>query len=844
MGMTAEEEQQHRLRDLSLLYEVSRSVSASLDLGEVLNRVVRGAVEAVGADAASLNILVEPGRAQMMASVGLSERFKERTDVQPAGTTMAVVNTGKPLLIPDVTQWPDLVKPIVMEEGIKSFIVLPLPGRERVIGAMFVFYHQEHPFSDDEVHLLTTIANQAAVAIENARLFEAERQQRQESETLREAALALTTSLDRNEVVGRILSQLQQVVPYDSASVQILKGDRLEIIGGRGFPNLPELLGLSFPVEGDNPNREVVRARAPFIVQDAPAAYEIFRREPHAQAGIRSWLGVPMLVGERLVGMIALDKKEPDFYTAGHARLTLAFATQAAIVIENARLFEEERRRAAQLAVVNEVGRHAASTLKLDEILYRVTIAIQTGFGYYNVTTFLVEGEHAVLKAIAGGFAPVVKDGYRQHLSQGIVGWAITNDQTVLANDVGRDPHFIPGFLDEAVTRSELCVPIRVDGKVIGALDVEGTELGAFDQWDVMALEILSDQVAMACRNALAYGRLDEEKGRLELVYEVAAEVNSSLDLDEILARAIESITTRLGGTAGYVFLLEPGTDRLRPRAVTGLEVPLWRINEILDMHLGEGLVGWVALHNQPAVVSDILQDERWLYVDEFERGIRSAMSVPLVRGGEMLGALCVLHPTLGFFGEAHCRLLTATAQQVAVAVANARLHETVQEQARLDSLTQVYNHGELIRRLHAAVEEAAREDQPVSLIMLDIDYFKEYNDRYGHVTGDLILGIIVQAIRANIKRTDVVGRWGGEEFGIVLPPTATARTRVVAERIRRTLATMPLTDDKGREVPKPTVSQGIATYRTTAASAEELIDRADAALYRAKAKGRDQIAS
>jgi diguanylate cyclase (GGDEF)-like protein len=707
---------------------------------------------------------------------------------------------------------------------------------------MFVFYHQEHSFSDDEVHLLTTIANQAAVAIENARLFEAERQQRQESETLREAALALTTSLDRNEVVGRILSQLQQVVHYDSASVQLLKGDRLEIIGGRGFPNLPELLGLSFPVEGDNPNRQVVHTRAPFILQDAPAVYERFRQEPIVQMGIRSWLGVPMLVGERLVGMIALDKKEPNFYTREHARLALAFATQAAIVIENARLFEVERRRAAQLAVVNEVSRHASSTLELEEILRRVTTAIQTGFGYYDVATFLMEGEYAVLKAIAGAFAEVAKDGYRQHLSQGIIGWAITHDETVLANDVSRDPRFISGYQEKVPTQSELCVPIRVDGKVIGALDVESTELNAFDQWDVMALETLADQVALACKNALAYGSLDEEKGRLELLYQVAAEVNSSLNLDEILARAIESITANLGGKVGYVFLLEPGTDRLRLRAVTGVEAPLSRLNEILYITLGQGLVGWVAAHGQPAVVHDILQDERFLYVDEIDRGVRSAMSVPLVRGEEVLGALSVLHPTLGFFSEEHCRLLMAIAQQVAVAVANARLHETVREQARLDSLTQVYNHGELIRRLHAAVEELAREDQPVSLIMLDIDYFKEYNDRYGHVIGDMILTAIVQAIWANIKRTDVVGRWGGEEFGIVLPRTNGAQARIVAERIRRTLATMPLTDDKSREVPKPTVSQGIATYRTTAKSAEELIDRADAALYRAKAKGRDQI--
>ena len=140
------------------------------------------------------------------------------------------------------------------------------------------------------------------------------------------------------------------------------------------------------------------------------------------------------------------------------------------------------------------------------------------------------------------------------------------------------------------------------------------------------------------------------------------------------------------------------------------------------------------------------------------------------------------------------------------------------------------------------AVEEGARENQPVSYIMLDIDYFKEYNDRYGHVTGDLILKAIVQAIRTNIKKTDIAGRWGGEEFGIVLPRTDSEQAQIVAQRIRHTLATMSLTDDKGHEVPKPTVSQGIATYPTTASSAEELIDLADAALYRAKARGRDQV--
>jgi signal transduction histidine kinase len=165
----------------------------------------------------------------------------------------------------------------------------------------------------------------------------------------------MTTALERDEVVERILAQLQEVVPYDTASVQLLRDGLLEIIGGRGFPNLEELLGITFdPSREDNPNRVVVRTQTHVIVEDAPAAYEAFHCEPHAQAGIRSWLGVPMLVGDRLIGIIALDKREPEFYTEDHAQLAQAFAVQAAVAIENARLYEEVRCQADELQAAVE----------------------------------------------------------------------------------------------------------------------------------------------------------------------------------------------------------------------------------------------------------------------------------------------------------------------------------------------------------------------------------------------------------------------------------------------------------------------------------------------------------
>jgi len=235
------------------------------------------------------------------------------------------------------------IKPAQIGKPCQSCFYLPLKMGDEVVGAISIQSYSCYAFSPILLDACRALGSQLAVALENTKLFEAEARRRREAETLREAALALTTTLDLEKVFDKILTELQKVVPYDSASVQLLKNDRLEIIGGRGFPNLPELLGISFPIDGDNPNREVVRRRAPFIVSDAPAAYKGFTEEPHVQAGIRGWLGVPMLLGDRLIGMIALDKREPGFYTEKHAQLAEAFATQAAIAIENARLFQEAK---------------------------------------------------------------------------------------------------------------------------------------------------------------------------------------------------------------------------------------------------------------------------------------------------------------------------------------------------------------------------------------------------------------------------------------------------------------------------------------------------------------------
>lgn len=362
----AEEEIRRRSLERQIVSRIARALN-TLDVRSAFPVLVEGLRQLTNCDRVSLALPDEAGEYFVMSNLDSSSVALGEGTTMPISATAAAegIRAGRPHLTTDLSTELDFPgERALYEAGFRSRVNLPLLVGGQVIGALNLASRQPGHFCEDQLPVWQQIADALAIAVANSRLFKAEQRQRQEADTLREAALALTTALDRDEVIERILAQLQQVVPYDSSSVQLIQDDQLVIVGGRGFPNLPDLLGIRFLIEGDNPNREVVRTQAPYIVEDAPAVYSDFRREPHAQAGIRSWLGVPMLVGDRLIGMIALDKREPGFYTRSHARLAEAFAAQAAIAIENARLYEQARQDAETKArLLREVNHRVGNNL-------------------------------------------------------------------------------------------------------------------------------------------------------------------------------------------------------------------------------------------------------------------------------------------------------------------------------------------------------------------------------------------------------------------------------------------------------------------------------------------------
>ena len=304
---------------------------------------------------------------------------------------------------------------------------------------------------------------------------------------------------------------------------------------------------------------------------------------------------------------------------------------------------------------------------------------------------------------------------------------------------------------------------------------------------------------------------------------------------------------------AGTLLVYDPVLQVLQPRAAFGYDRELlFKITMTVD----ESVAGRVFKASQSVIFngSDTIREIRQQTLHPDNQALlaaaaygdiypQSIMGVMVACGDEKMGVIILEnHHSPEAFTNEEVRLMEAMADRMALAIRNAELYREMQEQARRDSLTQAYNHGYFLERLNAEVEKAERDGSYLALIMLDVDYFKHYNDRYGHVIGDQVLGEIIRAISRHVHKTDLVGRWGGEEFSIALLQTDSATARLVANRIRETLANAKIFNKDGEPIPPPTVSQGLATFPNHARNTAMLIDLADAALYCAKSRGRNQI--
>lgn len=331
----------------------------------------------------------------------------------------------------------------------------------------------------------------------------------------------------------------------------------------------------------------------------------------------------------------------------------------------------------------------------------------------------------------------------------------------------------------------------------------------------------------------------EEKLMRYSTLKEVAESLSTALALDNITGSIIEKTLKTLGKSGRVLlFLVDADKQELMLSASSVENGP------VIKAKKGDVFDHWVLRHRKSLIIEDVAKDFRFPAEGIEQAGgvFRSLIATPLVNENKVIGVLRMDSPQEFFYSQDDLRLFDIIANLGAAAIQNSMLYSRTQELAIRDGLTGLKVRRFFMESLHREVKRASRKREQLSLLILDIDHFKDYNDKYGHTAGDLILKYLAETINILLDEADVAGRYGGEEITILLWRKGKKEAILQAEKIRQLIKEKPLTLRK--QEASVTVSIGVATFPEDAISEEELIRSADARLYKAKAEGRDRVCS
>jgi len=359
--------------------------------------------------------------------------------------------------------------------------------------------------------------------------------------------------------------------------------------------------------------------------------------------------------------------------------------------------------------------------------------------------------------------------------------------------------------------------------------------------WAMLAVIAMGLYVGSLTRQTRQMARMNEDliqaQQQLAALHQIALNLSTTLDAQRLMEIILDQLGRLWGYDYGAILVVDEATGELVLSAAHGYAAKVG-----LRLRSDEGICGAVLQSGRPVCVNDVTKDPRYVCGVE---GARSELAVPLKWEGKILGVLNVESVEPGAYGEADIALLTTVAEQAAAYLANARLHQRTRMMAITDGHTGLYNYRHYLDQVAGHVRHCQLTGGRFALMMLDLDHFKRCNDTYGHPTGDHVLVQVANVLRASCRQVDLVFRYGGEEFAVIMPGTDKQVALRVAERIRDRISTHVFVTKENRPLDFGlTVSIGIASFPEDGISDIDLILAADQALYAAKQRGRNCIVS
>jgi len=768
-----------QVSEMSALYDTSLDLVSSVSLPQVLDSIISRAADLLHAKGGSICLYDEAEqKLNIAASHGQWDDLSGRTLDLGEGLAGRVAQSSHPLRVDDYSTW-DGRSPNFKDASAVCVVGVPLVVRDRVVGVLDIEDHAERGgFSEADEALLLRLAPLAALAIERARLHSQTQAQlvevrraHQEISALQDLTAAIQSSLALPEVLNRIAEVLVQGLRYRAAMVAVYdpRLDALVIKAAVLDPQIwargEAMVGMSLIDTGltmahdENLAIRCAHRGEMDVTHDLadlfrPAVDEETAQVLQQMAGVCTMATVPLVVDGRLVGNFFAGSSRNALSPADVASLQ-AFARQAALAIEHARLFEQEQSRHRIATTLTEVSRVINSTLQLEKVLDLVLEGLESVVKYDCAAILLLEQASLQVKAVRGTLSAEMLDASIPTDESLVTQSVMDSRRPVVIADVQHHPGWY-GAPFVCHIRGWIGAPLIARDEVIGLLTVGRLQAGAYDEEEAEVVMALAQQAAAAITNARFYAEAERNSREQQYLQEIAHDFSSTLDLEQVLMRVMAKTNELLGAEAGSVVLSSEDQQELVFHTSVGGRAD---VVKGLRLRAGEGIVGWVISHGESLVVRDLSDDPRHYARVDAESGYktRSILCVPLVAKGTVIGAIEVLNKIDGPFDVGDLRMMEALALSAATAIENAKLFQ--REKQALEKLRRAQD--ELVRAQRLAalgqigVTVRHEVNNPLTVVLGNTDWLLE---ELAEVDGELLRAL--EAIRTSALRIrDIVDK-------------------------------------------------------------------------------------
>ncbi len=695
---------QERAAQLEALTSAATNLTSSLKSKELVEVLLDQLGPVIPYDTATLWIR-EKDRLTVAAARGFpdtEQRLGLTIATEDSALFKEMIRTGQGISVGDVRQDPRFPP---LEAPRLSWLGLPLVSKNEVIGVLALEKWQAYFYTREHVQVGTTFASQAAVALENARLFEESLSRASELDQ-RSKRLALLNRfssslgflLDEDKILQLTANEIQDAV--NAARVSVVVFERGKAVWKFSNPKPTRKLPQTLP---DAPIFQRLReSLGVFSTEAVRHEADLAPLAGFLGENTQALLILPLASGSNLRALMFVQQNEAARFSHAEIELARTLTNQAAIALENARLYQSTLSTAERFAILNQSSYQVSANLDPEQIYVAVHRAAQRLMPVESFVISLLDEETDEIEGVylvdGDKRAPVARIPRNQGLSGRVISTAqpLLIHNAAVVDELGGVPYGRP-----ETPQSILAVPMLLGGRALGMLSAQSYQPNVYTEDDLQILSTLANQAMVAIQNGRLLNEtrrlaqeleqrvvertaeLEREKQNTETLLRILTEVSSSLDLDRALNRTLALLNDAIGAEQGTIMLRSAEDNMLHYRAGYGyLSSMMTGERRGFKLKIGEGLAGWVVANREPVLVGDLLKDPRWVTTPSSSREHRSAIVVPLMVGEDVIGVLMVFHRKVNFFSPERLNMVKAIAGQVSVAINNAHLYELIRDQA------------------------------------------------------------------------------------------------------------------------------------------------------------------